>query len=104
MSNAGASTVGVWEVLVVDPVTIDVDRKHAVTITWEDGHVSRFPLEVLRANCMCARCRGLRDQGRPAWAPMSGVGALQAESASKVGNWGLNIHWNDGHTAVLLAR
>jgi hypothetical protein len=42
----------VWEVVVVDPVTIDVDRKNAVTITWEDGHVSRFPLDVLRANCL----------------------------------------------------
>ncbi len=82
----------------VDPVTIDVDRKNAVTITWEDGHVSRFPLEVLRANCMCAQCRGLRDQGQAAWAPTGGDGALEVESARQVGNWGLNLHWNDGHT------
>jgi DUF971 family protein len=87
----------VWEVVVVDPVTIDVDRKNAVTITWEDGHVSRFPLEVLRANCLCAQCRARRDQGQPAWAPTGG-GTLQVESARQVGNWGLNLHWNDGHT------
>src|SRR5438874_12637020 len=81
-----------------DPVTIDVDRKHAGTITWEDGHVSRFPLEVLRANCTCPNAVGYATRAdRPG--RMSVVGALQVESASKVGNWGLNIHWNDGHTA-----
>ncbi len=83
----------------VDPLTIDVDRKNAVTITRDGGHVSRFPLEVLRANCLCAQCRARRDQGQPAWAPTDGGGTLQVESASQVGNWGLNLHWNDGHTA-----
>ena len=82
----------------VDPVTIDVDRKEAVTITWEDGHVNRFPLEFLRTSCMCAQCRGLRDRGNQAWAPSGSVSTLQVESARQVGNWGLNIHWNDGHT------
>lgn len=71
----------------VNPVTIDVDRKDAVTISWEDGPVSRFPLEILRANCMCAQCRGLRGQGLPAWAPTGGAGTLQVESARQVGNW-----------------
>jgi DUF971 family protein len=88
----------VWEVVVVDPVTIDVDGKDAVTITWEDGHRSRFPLEVPRANCMCAQCRGLRDQGQPAWASTGGAPTLEVESAREVGNWALNLHWNDGHT------
>jgi DUF971 family protein len=96
-----ARTVSMWEVVVVDPVTIDVDRKKAVTITWEDGHVSRFPLEFLRANCMCAQCRGLRDQGQPAWATTGGT--LEVESARQVGNWGLNLHWNDGHTTGIFA-
>lgn len=89
---------GVWEVVVVDPVTIDVVRTDAVTITWEDGHVSRFPIQVLRANCMCAQCRGLRDRGEPAWEPAGDADTLEVESAAQVGNWGLNFHWNDGHT------
>jgi DUF971 family protein len=69
-----------------------------VTITWEDGHVSRYGLEDLRANCLCAQCRGLREQGQPAWVQHSGAPALRIESAQEVGNWGLNLHWNDGHT------
>ena len=24
--------------------------------------------------------------------------ALRIETAKEVGNWGLNLHWNDGHT------
>ena len=80
------------------PVTIDVDRAQAVTVTWDDGHVSHFDLEDLRVSCPCARCRGLRDQGEEAW-PVAGAPAtLRVESAQQVGNWGLNIHWNDGHT------
>lgn len=96
--TAALLTVGMCEVVVVDPVKIDVDRKQAVTITWEDGHVSRFPLEVLRSNCLCAQCRARRDQGGAAWAPTGGGGALHVESATQVGNWGLNLHWSDGHT------
>ncbi|MFN2502746.1 MAG: DUF971 domain-containing protein [Acidimicrobiales bacterium] len=79
-----------------EPATIDVDREHGVTVTWGDGHVSRFGLHELRESCPCAQCRGLRDQGGVAWAGRPEP--LRIESAREVGNWGLNLHWNDGHT------
>jgi DUF971 family protein len=82
----------------VEPVTVDVERERGVTITWDDGHVSRFGLEELRVNCPCAQCRGLRDQGEEAWVPGAGAPPLRIESAREVGNWGLNLHWNEGHT------
>jgi DUF971 family protein len=82
----------------VDPVRVDVERERGVTITWDDGRVNRFGLEELRTCCMCAQCRGLREEGKDAWSQASGAPPLRIESAREVGNWGLNLHWNDGHT------
>ena len=58
--------------------------------------MSFFGLEELRANCLCAQCRGLREQGLDAWTPAAV--ALRIDTAQQVGNWGLNMAWNDGHT------
>ena len=80
------------------PTTIDVERERGVTITWDDGRVSQFGLEELRVNCLCAQCRGLREQGQEAWTPEVSVAALRINDAREVGNWGLNFTWSDGHT------
>lgn len=71
-----------------------MDRARSVTLTWPDGHVSRFGLEELRTNCPCAFCRNLRDQGQAAWVPGT---ELSVAGAELVGNWGLQFRWNDGH-------
>ena len=60
--------------------------------------MSAFSLEELRFNCLCAQCRGLREQGLDAWNPEASVVPLRIETAREVGNWGLNFAWNDGHT------
>ena len=80
------------------PASIDVERDHGVTITWDDGHVSRFGLEDLRTNCPCAQCRDLRQEGNEAWPRPGSPTPLRIESARQVGHWGLNVDWNDGHT------
>ncbi len=79
------------------PKLIDVQRDHGVTITWDDGHVSTFGLEGLRIACQCAQCRGLRQDGQAAWPRPGAPDTLRIEAAEKVGNWGLNLEWNDGH-------
>ena len=45
------------------PDVIDVDRAAAVTITWQDGHVSRYELPELRRSCPCAGMQGGADGG-----------------------------------------
>src|SRR5262249_32036316 len=80
-----------------EPATIDVDREAAVTITFRDGHVARFELVELRQACPCARCRGLRDQGEPAWPRPGSPEPLRIEHAELHGAWGLTTTWNDGH-------
>ena len=81
-----------------EPVTVDVERERGVAVTWDDGHLSRFSLPELRTNCPCAACRGLRQQGEEAWPRPGAPKALRIESVEAIGNWGLNIHWNDSHT------
>lgn len=81
-----------------NPLTIDVERERGITVAWEDGHVSRFGLEELRVSCPCSQCRGLREMGEDAWPRPGAPAALAVVSAEQVGNWGLNLHWNDTHT------
>ena len=82
----------------VNPRTIDVDVGRGVVVTWNDGHVSRFGLEELRTRCPCAKCRNLRERREPAWPTPGAPETLRIVDAQQVGNWGLNLHWNDGHT------
>ena len=77
---------------------VDVDREHGVTVTFDDGHVSRFALEELRARCPCAECRGLRERDQPVWPRPGAPEPLRIESAKLTGAWGLSFVWNDGHS------
>ena len=76
------------------PLDIEIDRERAVTLTWADGAVTRLALADLRAACPCAFCRNQRDAGTPVLVRPG----LRVETAELVGNWGLQIHWNDGHS------
>lgn len=80
-----------------EPETIDVARDEAVTITYRDGHVARFPIEDLRRACPCATCRELRSRGQEAWPLPNSPRPLRIDDASLHGAWGLNLTWNDGH-------
>jgi DUF971 family protein len=80
------------------PVDVEVDREHGVTLIWSDGHTSRFALPDLRANCPCAWCRVRREAGEADWpASSGGAEGLRVEGAEFVGNWGVQLRWNDGH-------
>ena len=80
-----------------EPTNVDIDRHTRVTVTWDDGRVSEFALDDLRANCQCAECRGLRDRGEDAWPRPGSPDRAEVVAAEPVGAWGLSIVWNDGH-------
>lgn len=75
------------------PTDVEVDRDRAVTLTWPDGEVSCFALADLRAACPCAFCRNQREAGTAVLAAAD----IRVDAAELVGNWGLQIHWSDGH-------
>ena len=75
------------------PAAIDVDRAVAVTIAWEDGHVSRYALLPLRQACPCAACRVEHREGRAISAPDD----ISIVDVKLAGAWGLTPTWSDGH-------
>lgn len=80
-----------------EPVDIQVERDEAITITFADGHVGRFPIVEVRLGCPCATCRSLRDRNQPTWPRPGSPRPLRIADASLHGAWGLNLTWNDGH-------
>jgi len=75
----------------------------ALKVAWDDGHQSLYPLRYLRGFCPCASCQG---HGRGTWTFIP-VDAPQITGIEEVGNYALNIVWNDGakgpHTTGIYA-
>ncbi len=81
-----------------------IDRRHAPTavrspyralvteIDWADGHVGKYPHEVLRGYCPCAGC-----QGHSAEIKFVGGGDTSIKTIEPVGDYALSFEWGDGH-------
>jgi DUF971 family protein len=82
---------------IAQPVEVRHEKgARRVVVTWDDGHVSEYPLDYLRSWCPCATCQGhqpvakylnLRDQ--------------QLVQIDAVGNYALAPTWQDGHNTGL---
>ena len=104
------------------PIPIDTRRKPAsvkvhvssgagVDIAWSDGHASHYDFAYLRDECPCAMCNDERQKKLEAKFPAAPTvptsssllpmykPKLAAKSAHSVGNYALQIDFNDGHTA-----
>jgi DUF971 family protein len=106
------------------PIPIDVRRKPAsvkvhvssgagVDIRWSDEHASHYDFSYLREQCPCAMCNDERE--KKANAPIAAAPALSspalpmfkpkltAKAAHAVGNYALQIDFNDGHTTGIFS-
>jgi len=81
------------------PAAIDVDRAEAVTVRWEDGHVSRYALRSLREACPCAGCLAARQHGGGPTVPTP----LSMVDMRLAGAWGMTPVWSDGHDTGIYA-
>jgi len=68
-----------------------------VRIVWDEGDEQVWAARELRLRCVCAMCRSeltgekiLVDDSVPA--------DITVTAMNLVGNYGLNIHFSDGHT------
>ena len=87
------------------PKNVSASRSQGVlTIEWEDGHHSEYPLAGLRAACPCAECRGghagMGKSGSPDMLeiPLVPSGSTELEHMEGVGNYALQLVWKDGHS------
>jgi DUF971 family protein len=88
-------------------VKIHVSTGAGVDITWADGHSSHYDFAFLRDECPCATCNDERERKRSASSgPASSAAAVlpmfkpkvTARTANAVGNYAINIAFNDGHS------
>lgn len=86
-------------------IKIHVKTGAGVDISWADGHASHFDFPLLRENCPCATCndeRGKKEVAIEIAPPSSPLLPMykpkaRAQSATQVGNYAIQISFNDGH-------
>lgn len=89
----------------VRPRHLDLKKDRGLTVTWEDGRVSIYPILYLRRMSPSADARALREE--MARNPLtvlpsapgsgSGGGELVATGAELVGNYAIRVTFSDGH-------
>jgi len=85
------------------PLRLDLKRDEQLTITWQDGVVSVYPLAMLRKMCPCAMCKDQReaDTKRARTSLKVLPDTFQEKptvvDAQLVGNYALKITWSDQH-------
>jgi len=83
------------------PTGINVIRaERVVEVTWEPGHVGRYPIRDLRLACNCAVCvdefTGVRRLD-----PRSVPDDIGITGAQPVGNYAVKFVFSDGHDTGL---
>ncbi len=87
----------------VRPGRIRVSRSQGrLFIEWNDGHRSEYSLAALRAACPCAECQAREEaRSRPSEEGLEialvSTAATQLASLEQVGNYALQLTWQDGH-------
>ncbi|MEX1025751.1 MAG: DUF971 domain-containing protein [Planctomycetota bacterium] len=80
----------------VAPKVIKTSEPGELTVTWNDGHVTRYTTAELRRICPCARCID-EFTGRKILDPASVPDDLEHQDVRMVGNYALSVRFGDGH-------
>ncbi len=94
-------------------IKIHVSTGTGVDITWADNHSSHYDFPYLREECPCATCNEKRgeehhhSEAKPG--PISSPALpmfkpkIRAQSATQVGNYAVQISFNDGHNTGIFS-
>jgi DUF971 family protein len=74
--------------------------EQVLELTWDDGTHARLPYRYLRGECPCASCRN-EWTGERIIDPASLRPDLKLEGMEHVGNYAVQLAWNDGHSSGL---
>jgi DUF971 family protein len=92
------------------PIKVTLKRNdRQLEITWSDGRVCHYALDLLREACPCVECRGGHENmGKPIDAdslllsiPLVKSKSYEIVRLEPVGNYALKPVWADGHDAGL---
>jgi DUF971 family protein len=72
------------------------DDDSVLQIVWNDGHVSRHRLGVLRAACACARCQG-HHPSQSLNLKAEQFPGIRITDIAPVGRYAYHIVWSDAH-------
>jgi prepilin-type processing-associated H-X9-DG protein len=87
-------------------VKVHVSSGAGVDIAWADGHASHYGFAYLREKCPCAMCNDERQKKEALAQAAPGLSSAalpmfkpkpSARAAHAVGNYALQIDFNDGH-------
>jgi DUF971 family protein len=79
------------------PIKIKLVEKKKFLIIWDDENESVLELRDLRKRCPCATCLSERDKQSKMYIPLFAENQVTVKSINQVGNYAVQITWNDGH-------
>ncbi len=71
-----------------------IDQRHALRLTWSDGHTAELDYDYVRGYCPCAACQGHGAMAVEFHPPPQPV---RPEEIEPVGNYAISIAWSDQH-------
>ncbi len=81
------------------PTKIKLIEQKKLLIIWEDGTECLLELRELRKRCPCATCLSERDKQSKIYIPLFAENQISLRTINQVGNYAVQITWNDGHNS-----
>jgi DUF971 family protein len=82
------------------PVQIKRNDDGSLSVKWNDDKISEIQLTKLRDECPCVNCKGesvILESYIPIKSPFKAAGFYEIKSIEPVGNYAVQIFWQDGH-------
>jgi DUF971 family protein len=79
------------------PVKIEIVENKYLKIIWNDDSSDIIRLTTIRRFCPCAECQELRQEQGPKYIPIYRDFEVAIKEIKPVGNYALNIWWEDNH-------
>lgn len=73
------------------------ETKDSISIRWNDNSNQTILLSKLRRFCPCAVCLTERENQSPTFIPIFSGNQVKINSIKLVGNYAIQIIWEDGH-------
>ncbi len=81
----------------ISPVKINIKDARYLCISWDDGSESMLQLVNLRKSCPCASCISEKENKPATYIPLLSSAQLTVKDIKMVGNYAIQITWQDGH-------